>query len=386
MAELRVALFTGNYNHIRDGVSLTLNRWVSYLQEHSVPVVVFGPSVDEPAIDHVGEFIPVPSITAPGRPDYRISTGLSRKAKHRLDEFNPTLIHIATPDLLGYQALSYARHCNKTVVSSYHTHFTSYLKYYKLQLLEPLVWKYLTWFYNYCQHIYAPSPSIKKLLEDKGVSGLRLWARGVDTELFNPNKRNNGWRRRHNIPVHNYIICIVSRLVWEKGLKTFARAVEIICSRSNNISALVVGDGPVRSEMETMMPKAHFTGFLKGDELAKAYANSDIFMFPSDTETFGNVTLESLASGVPAVVANAGGSNSLVNNGFNGYLAEPGDAEQFAERAEKIMADISHSDSMRKAARREALNYSWENINGQLLDYYYQAINATQNIYTANRP
>jgi len=385
MAELKVALFTGNYNHIRDGVSLTLNRWVAYLQKHSIPVIVFGPSVEEPVIDHVGEFMAVPSITAPGRPDYRISTGLSREAKHRLDEFDPTLIHIATPDILGFQTLKYAQEHHIKVVSSYHTHFTSYLKYYKLQLLEPLVWKYLTWFYSHCRQVYVPSPAIKIQLEEKGVPRLHLWERGVDTTLFNPDKRDNTWRRQHNLPEQNYIISFVSRLVWEKGLKTFARAFEILRNRTDNVTALIVGDGPIREEMETMMPKAHFTGFLEGTELAKAYANSDIFMFPSDTETFGNVTLEAMASGVPAVVANAGGSNSLVSNGISGYLAEPGNANQFAEKAEKIISQISHSNSMQKAARTEALNYSWQNINKKLLDYYHDVTGLMHPAYTQDK-
>ena len=381
MAELRIAIFTGSYNHIKDGVSLTLNRWVAFLKSRSIPVVVFGPSVKEPVIDHEGEFIPVPSVAAPGRPDYRISTGLHKEALVKLEKFNPTLVHIATPDILGFKALMYAQDNYKNVVSSYHTHFTSYLKYYKLQLLEPLIWKYLTWFYSQCQHIYVPSPAIRKQLEEKGVSGLHIWPRGVDTTLFNPDKRDNAWRRSHHIPKDNCIVSFVSRLVWEKGLKTYARAIDMISKRYDNITALVVGSGPAKDDMQAMLPNAKFTGFLEGVELAKAYANSDIFMFPSDTETFGNVTLEAMASGVPSVVANAGGSNSLIDDGVNGYLAQPGEPKDFAQKAIDIIMHSKHSYAMQEAARKEALNYTWHNINRNLLDCYRRANGKTVNKY-----
>ncbi|MEX2397800.1 MAG: glycosyltransferase, partial [Balneolales bacterium] len=164
MSGLRVAIFTGNYNHIQDGVSLTLNRLVRHLLNRGISVMVFGPTVENPPMAHEGDFVAVPSIAAFGRPEYRISTGFPKSVREKLDKFSPDLIHIATPDVLGYKALKYANAYDIPAVASYHTHFTSYLKYYRLSLAEPLVWKYLKWFYSKCRHLYVPSASMIKEL------------------------------------------------------------------------------------------------------------------------------------------------------------------------------------------------------------------------------
>ncbi len=132
MSRFKVALFTGNYNHIRDGVSLTLNRLVAYLIKNDIDVLVFGPTIDEPALDHSGTLISVPSMKLPGRPEYRFSRAFPGEQRQKLRDFDPDIIHIATPDLLGYKALKWAVKYDKPVVSSYHTHFSSYLKYYKV--------------------------------------------------------------------------------------------------------------------------------------------------------------------------------------------------------------------------------------------------------------
>ena len=375
MSELRVALFTGNYNHMRDGVSQTLNRWVSYLQEQSIPVMVFGPTSENPEIDEVGAFYPVPSIAIPGRPEYRVSVNLPAQRKRELKSFAPNLVHIATPDILGYKALRYAQRNNITVVSSYHTHFTSYLKYYNLNFLEPLSWKYLCWFYKQCRHIYVPTKSMKQTLREKGISGdLRIWARGVNTNLFNPNKKNYEWRQSFGLNDEDFVVTFVSRLVWEKNLKTYVAAVELLKKKYPDIQGLVVGDGPAKEEMKKMMPNGVFTGFLRGEDLAKAYASSDVFMFPSDTETFGNVTLEAMSSGVPAVVANATGSRSLINPGINGFLAEADAPDEFAEQVSRIYNNRKLHKQMSIKAREKALNYSWSNVNSQLLENYHSAV------------
>ncbi|MGM0588227.1 MAG: glycosyltransferase family 4 protein [Bacteroidota bacterium] len=379
---LRVAIFTGNYNHIKDGVSLTLNRLVKFLEDQGIPVLVIGPTVDAPAIDHEGEFIPAPSIPMPGRPEYRITVGLPNAIQDRLDKFDPTLVHIATPDWLGFRAMRYAQDQNVQIVASYHTHFTSYLKYYNLDMLEKLGWKYLKWFYSQCRHIYVPSPSMADELKEKGIeNGLRIWARGVDTDLFNPERRSRQWRQAQGFADDDWVVSFVSRLVWEKGLQTFVDVIKRLQGENKRFRALVVGDGPVKKELEQMLPEAIFTGFLEGKELATAYASSDIFLFPSDTETFGNVTLEALSSGVPAVVADATGSRSLVEPGINGCWAPPRKPTEFTHCVQDIVKDPNNYQKMRKAARQKALAYSWDNINADLVDFYHEALGNLQPEY-----
>jgi glycosyltransferase involved in cell wall biosynthesis len=372
MDELRIAIFTGNYHHIQDGVSLTLNRLVAYLKDQNIPVIVFGPTVDEPAMDHEGEFIPVPSIPVPGRQEYRLTTGFPDEAKERLHQFDPTLIHLATPDLLGFRAMRWAQQKNIQLVASYHTHFTSYLKYYNLEILELMGWKYVEWFYSQCKHIYVPSPSMADELNEKDIGpGIRIWARGVNTELFHPRQRSREWRKENGFKKDDKIVTFVSRLVWEKNLQTF---VDVAKKLGDEIKPLIVGDGPAMKELQHMLPQAHFTGFITGDALARAYASSDIFLFPSETETFGNVTLEAMSSGLPCVVADAPGSKSLVESGINGYLAPPRDTGEFAKCVKKMARDDQLRQKMGKTARQKSLAYSLENVNGKLLENYREAL------------
>ncbi len=373
--ELRVAIFTGNYNHIADGVSLTLNRLVAFLIKNDIPVIVFGPTIDNPAIDHKGELIAVPSLPLPGRSEYRVTVGFPEEVQQRLREFRPTLIHIATPDLLGFRAMRFAQANDIQIVASYHTHFTSYLSYYNLDMLEMLGWKYLSWFYEQCKHIYVPTSSMADELYAHGIThGLRIWSRGVDSNLFNPEKRDVEWRRSIGVGDDDILVSFVSRLVWEKDLQTVVDSMKRVFEKGEAIKALIVGDGPARKEMEHMLRPAHFAGFLKGDELARAYASSDIFFYPSDTETFGSVTLEAMASGVPAVVADATGSRSLVEAGVSGLVLPPKKTKEFAKGILKLSRDKNLRMKMSETARQKALAYSWDNIMGGLLENYREAL------------
>lgn len=375
MSDLRVAIFTGNYNHIQDGVSLTLNRLVAFLEEKGIPVIVFGPTVDEPEIDHEGEFVAVPSVPVPGRAEYRLTVGFPESAQNRLREFKPTLLHLATPDVLGFRAMRWGQANDIQIVASYHTHFTSYLKYYKLDMLKLLGWKYLSWFYSQCKHIYVPSPSMADELNEEGIDeGIRIWARGVNTEDFNPKHRDLEWRRSIGFDDEQKVVTFVSRLVWEKNLQTYVDTINKLQQSNSDIRAMIVGDGPAKKELEHMLPNAHFTGFVTGKELSRAYASSDIFLFPSETETFGNVTLEAMSSGLPCVVADATGSRSLVESGVNGFLAAPRDTNAFAQCVGRIAKDENMREEMGKAARQKALAYSWENVNTKLLENYREAL------------
>ncbi|HKJ31179.1 MAG TPA: glycosyltransferase family 1 protein [Balneolales bacterium] len=375
MKELRVAIFTGNYNHIADGVSLTLNRLVRYLEKKNIPVIVFGPTSNNPDIDHAGEFIPVPSVPLPGRPEYRVTVGFPEEVQKKLRAFKPTLIHIATPDLLGFRAMRFAQAHDIQIVASYHTHFTSYLKYYNMDMLEMLGWKYLVWFYEQCKHVYVPAPSMADELYERGITnGLRIWSRGVDSTLFSPEKRNMQWRHALGIRDDEVIVTFVSRLVWEKDLQTMIDTFKKVFKADHNIRALIVGDGPAKKELEYLIKDGIFTGFLQGEDLARAYASSDIFFFPSDTETFGSVTLEALASGVPAVVADATGSKSLVESGVNGLLVPPKKTTEFAKTIVKLARNLDLRKKMSEAARQKALAYSWDTVMEKLVKNYEEAL------------
>lgn len=366
---MKIALFTGNYHHIRDGVSITLNRWVKYAMDHGVNIQIFAPTIAEPQVEHQGTMIPVPSAPAPGRPEYRISLFLPAKEREQLESFDPDIVHIATPDVLGFTALHWAKKHQKKVVATFHTNFVSYLKYYGLGAAESVGWRLLVWFYNQCDRTFAPTESMREELMQRGVSSpLSIWARGVDTQRFNPARRSEQWRRNHGISPNDIVISFISRLVWEKNIKLYADVIRQLSASHPNVKALVAGDGPAGEDLRKMLPNAIFTGFLQGDQLADAYANSDLFLFPSDTETFGNVTLEAMASGVPCIVADAPGSGSLVKDGENGYLLRVSDSDRFLKRAEELLLNKVLRESMGARSVELAQEYRLSRIQQGFLE------------------
>ena len=380
MPSFKVALATGNYHHIRDGVSITLNRWVQYLLEQGVDVRIFAPTVNVPQMDAPGTLIPVPSFPIPFRPEYRLSTGLSRKAKRELEAFDPDIVQIATPDRLGFDMLSWAKRHKKPVAASYHTNFVSYLSYYGVHWLTRWIQKTSNDFYNQCDRVFVPSQSMHDELLRQGVDSHRLasWSRGVDTTLFSPTKRNSTWRKKHKIPEDSVVCTYVSRLVAEKNTALFCEWMNHLeerlkspslnspkheASNANDakstkqipeLAVCVVGEGPTQQAMRQACPNALFLGTCLGEDLAEAYANSDLFVFPSISETFGNVTLEAMASGVAVVVADSPGSTSLVEDQVSGRVI-PTDYLHNVEWVTAMLEDLVLHPPKREAFSAAAL-------------------------------
>jgi phosphatidylinositol alpha 1,6-mannosyltransferase len=373
--ELRIALFTGNYNYIKDGVALTLNRLVAFLESRGIPVLIFAPTGPTPAFESVGELVSVPSFPIPTRSEYRIATGLPQSARARLKEFRPTLFHIAVPDIVGYQALKLAEAWGIPAVSSYHTRYDTYLRFYGLGLLEKLGQRYLRSFYNRVRRVYPPSESMAQIIRDDGQSqNVEVWARGVDNAMFSPAKRDLAWRRSLGIADDEVTISFVGRLVKEKNTGIVVRVLNLLKQKGLRFRAMIVGDGPELGAMKSALPDGIFVGFLHGAELARAYASSDVFFFPSESETFGNVTLEAMASGLPAVNAIASGSNSLVIEGETGFLVSARDEAGLADRLALLVNDQGLRQRMGATARQRALAFSWETILSGLLASYRQVL------------
>nr|BCX00466.1 MAG: hypothetical protein KatS3mg041_0512 [Bacteroidota bacterium] len=378
---LRVALFTGNYHYIPDGVALTLNRMVRFLRRKGIPVLVFCPAAPRAALQPEGELVPVFSVPIPGRAEYRFSLPFSPRLWRRLRAFRPTLLHVATPDLLGLMALRYGREHGIPVVASYHTHFASYLKYYHLQGLEATSWRYFAWFYNQCQHVYVPTPEMEQELRAHGVeTEIRRWARGVDTQLFHPGRRSEAWRRSVGAGPEDQIVTFVSRLVQEKNLPTLREVFQRLRELRPGVRMVIIGDGPEREELERALPFVRFLGHQSGEALATGYASSDIFFFPSDTETFGNVTLEAMASGLPVVCADAAGSRSLVRHGETGFLCPPYEVDTYVAHLEVLISDESLRRQMGQEARRWAETFDWERVMAELLGHYQDAVRLSASV------
>jgi glycosyltransferase involved in cell wall biosynthesis len=373
---LRIALFTGNYNCITDGVSRTLHRLVSHLEGRGHQVLVFGPRPRKAGIACPGNFVPLRAVSIPGRREYRFSLGLSRAAQARVEKFSPHLLHIATPDWLGYGALRYGARLGLPVVSSFHTHFSSYLVYYRALWLEPIAWSYLRRFYSTCRQVYVPSLSMLETLRAQGFgANLHLWERGVDGEVFHPRHRSLTWRRSLGVEDSEVLMLFVSRLVKEKGLGTLAEVIHELHRRGVPLRTLVVGEGPERKRLEAQLPETIFAGHLEGEALSRAYASSDLFVFPSVTETFGNVTLEALASGLPAVCVTASGSSTIIEEGVQGFLAPRGG---IADRLALLAGDRALRLAMGKAARARAETFSWERAMNRIEELYREALESPQ--------
>lgn len=367
----RLALVTGSYNYIKDGIAVTLNRMVDYLEAHDVEVLVFAPVAKTAAFQHKGSIVAVPSVPLPTRSEYRVALGLPRAVRRRLQGFAPDIIHIAVPDLLGYGALKLGLKWNVPVVASYHTRYETYLKHYGLEFLRGALVKYLRYFYGTCRQVYVPSPSMaEKLVADGMPCDIRPWSRGVDTHLFHPHKRSADWRGKYGVGPEEFLVVFVGRLVREKQLGLLVDILQKFGATGIPHRSVIVGDGPERRALTKQLQHTVFTGFLDGEELAQAYASADVFLFPSDTESFGNVTLEAMASGVPAVCADATGSRSLVEQGVTGLLAKPGNADEFVEHLRALAGDGSLRRHMGVAARERSLRFTWDRAMQQLVDHY----------------
>jgi len=372
---LRVALFSGNYNYVRDGANQALNRLVGYLLRQNIQVRVYSPTTDTPAFEPAGTLVSAPSIPFPGRSEYRFSLGFSRSLKKDLQAFAPDIIHASSPDALGHSAVTWARRNNLPAIASVHTRFETYPRYYGLAFLEPVIEAILRRFYRRCDAIVAPSDSMAQLVREQRMNyDVGIWTRGIDQTVFNPGQRDLIWRREHGIEDEMPVIGFIGRLVMEKGLDVFSDTVSELKRRQIRHKVLVVGDGPARSWFEHRMSGAVFVGFQGGNDLGRAVASMDMLFNPSVTETFGNVTLEAMACGIPAICARATGSESLVQDGITGRLIRPGAISDFADALTYYCTEAQERKHSGQAALSFAGRFGWDTINQALLDTYLRII------------
>lgn len=373
--KIRIALFSGNYNYVRDGANQALNRLVEYLIRNGAAVRVYSPTTNTPAFEPQGELVSVPSWAIPGRGEYRFSKGLAPSIRKNLESFNPNIIHLSSPDVVAHRALSWARRRNIPCLASVHTRFETYPKYYNMAFLEPMLLAMLRRFYRRCDAIVAPAESMAQLLRDQRMNyDVGIWSRGVDRTVFNPGRRDDTWRRSMGITDDEPVIGFIGRLVMEKGLDVFSETIELLERRRVKHKVLVVGDGPARPWFEARLDKAAFVGFQQGSELGRAVASMDMLFNPSVTETFGNVTLEAMACGLPVVAAQATGSQSLVTEGVSGRLVRPGATSDYADALALYCsnAEVRHAHGSQGAARAE--DFSWDSINSTLAETYLRII------------
>jgi glycosyltransferase involved in cell wall biosynthesis len=381
VSDLRIALFSGNYNYTRDGANQALNRLVGSLLTKGAAVRVYSPKVATPDFPPTGDLVGLPNVPMPvkGRGEYRLPTGLGAAVKRDLEKFQPNIVHLSSPDPAGHAALRWAQDYDIPVLASVHTRFETYPRYYKMAFLEPLIIRLLRRFYNRCDALVAPSQSmIEELLAMQMHADIGLWSRGVDRTIFSSARRDPEWRRSLGLSDDDVAIVFLGRLVMEKGLDVFAETIVQLRRKQVPHKVLVIGDGPARGWFEANLPGGIFAGFKTGEALGQALASGDVFFNPSVTETFGNVTLEAMASGLAVVAAGATGSASLVADDVTGRLVAPtnkdADAMAFAEALAPYCLDRALRAAHGAAGETRACEYSWEAINAVVADTYVRLV------------
>ena len=368
---MRLTLVTETFAPQVNGVSRTLGQLVAYLESVGDVVQVIHPEYG-PEAAGPGRF-QVPAVPVPFYPEVRIPLPPFGSVLRAIDAFEPDLIHVATEATLGWNVLRYAAKRRLPMVSSFHTNFDQYCDHYRLGWAKGLAWRYLRWFHNRTSETYVPSQVTFDDLAARGFDRLVLWPRGVDGDLFRPDRLNRAAIRRGlGFEPDDIVIGHVSRLAAEKNAPFLAEALRIVAEVCPRVKFLIVGDGPERAGFERRMgPAARFVGYRSGGDLADHYAAADLFAFASVTETFGNVVLEALSSGLPVVALKAGGVGSIVEDGITGTLVAADQSPRaLADALIRLVNNPHQRQFLAEAAREYAVEQTWESINGRLRGNY----------------
>lgn len=346
MNKIKVAFFSDVLERGYDGALRTMYHIIDRMPKESFEFLFICAVPPKEDIGH--DVVVVPNLTIPFNKDYKVALPqlATFKLNQALKNFNPDLIHISTPSPLGHFGLNYGKQNKLPVTSIYHTHFISYIEYYlrKIPALIPAVHKIIARniasFYNQCTKVFVPTTEMIKDLKKCNVrtDNMIIWPRGLDKQLFSPLKRDAKYMS-DLVKNESPNVLFASRLVWEKNLETLIEVYNEFENRAVPVNIIIAGDGAAKSKMQALMPNAIFTGKVNQNELATLYASSDVFIFPSVSETYGNVVVEAMSSGLPCVLADGGGSKSFIDHGRNGFLCSPNNAGVYVDRAMEILQD-----------------------------------------------
>jgi glycosyltransferase involved in cell wall biosynthesis len=375
---MRIALFSGNYNYVREGANQALNRLVRYLERSGHQVRVYSPVTDAPAFEPAGTLIAVPSVTLPVRNEFQLALGLPRAIRRDIASFAPDLVHVSTPDILCTRAQTFAIRMGLPVVASLHTLFETYPAYYGFGWIRPAIEMHLRRFYRRSDMVLVPTPGLaEEMMTTRGDDRVRVWSRGIDRDQFNSTRRDPAWRREQGWADDDIVILFLGRLVAEKGVGHYVATVKRLQGAGHRVRALVVGAGPAAPAFEPVAG-AVLTGHLEGIDLARAVASADIMLTPSTTETFGNVVLEAMASGLAIVSADAPSARALLRDGVTGLLCPAANADGYVAAVTALLTSSTRRYDLGMAARAASESYSWDSASRSVEQAYVDTLAAVR--------
>jgi len=368
---MKVALVAESFLPHQSGVTHTLLRVIDHLAARGDEAMVIAPEAsgsEGPSRYGIAGITRLPAMAWPGYSGVRVALSGVGKMSRTLEEYEPDVVHLASPFTLGWTAVRAANELNLPCVAVYQTEIPSYADKYRFGWSEKILWNRVLNIHERADLTLVPSTFAFAQLESLGVPRLRMWPRGVDIDRFNPVRRDAALRRAW-APNGEVVIGYVGRLAPEKKVEALEMVAHI-----PGVSLVIVGDGPERARLESIVPAAHFTGQLGGTALADAYASFDIFVAPGELETFGQTIQEALASGVPVIAPRRGGPIDLITPEVTGFLYEPGDLEAMKAAIAKVTQDPALRSRMSHAAREWVAGRTWEAVCESLVGYYGEAI------------
>ena len=370
---MRIALFTETFLPKIDGIVTRLCRTIENLTKHDYEVMVIAPEMEGIPSTFAGASVyGMPAVPLPLYPELKLAMP-GPSIGRLLRSFNPDIIHVVNPAVLGLGGIYYSDALGVPLMASYHTHLPKYLQHYGLGFLEGTLWNLLKMGHNRAQINLCTSTAMQEELSGRGIERVHVWQRGVVTELFHPSLTSPQMRYRLSAGEPDRpLLLYVGRLSAEKEVTRIRTILEQI----PETRLAVVGDGPGRDAIEDHFDghDVVFTGYLKGKELASAFASADLFVFPSRTETLGLVLLEAMAAGCPAMAARSGGITDIIDEGVNGYLFEPNSDGDFVAVARQMLGDRDRVAEIRTNARTEAEKWDWEAATRQLESFYEEIV------------
>ncbi|HZP60075.1 MAG TPA: glycosyltransferase family 1 protein [Opitutaceae bacterium] len=377
---MKLALVTETYPPEVNGVAMTLHRLVSGLAARGHEIEVVRPRQDgearipgrERQVGRVTEWL-VPGLPIPFYQTLKMGLPVWGALRRRWRAQPPGVVHVATEGPLGLAALRAARRLGLPVTSSFHTNFHHYGRHYGLNRLRDAITAYLRWFHNATALTMVPTDEIRAQLAAHGFARLAVMARGVDASLFSPARRRTELRASWGAGPDDPVFIHVGRLAAEKNLGLAVETFLLMQRIEPRARCILVGDGPARAALQKMYPQFHFAGMRRGEELAAHYASADVFIFPSTTETFGNVVTEAMASGLAVLAFDYAAARQHIVTGKNGLTVPLGEARAFTAAAADLLARRPAWPGLRTAARETALGITWERVVGQFEDELLRA-------------